>query len=186
MSVGVELDANYNAVSPATSTNDQYGYVDSLSGQLKFTPSTVPATEEAERITNVFNTGNLQDTIDTGTGTFTDPLFPNTPTQTLYYVARYGDPVPRYRYFTIEQFLERAVDYAIDWTYFSKDEYISETSTDKAWVLWYRNETNADYGPLSYKYLYAKDYEFYEIGDFKRFLDNSVLLYGTSLSLIHI
>ena len=178
--VNLELDPNYNAVSPSSNTNDQYGYVDSLSGQLKFTPSTVPATEEAERITNVFNTGNLNDTIDTGTGTFTDALFPNTPTQTLYYVARYGDAVPRYRYFTIEQFLERAVDYAIDWTYFSKDEDVSDTSTDKAWVLWYRNETNADYGPLNYKYLYAKDYEFYEIGEFKRFLDNSVLLYGTS------
>ncbi len=180
MSVGVELDPNYNAVSPSSDNNDQYGYVDSLSGQLKFVPSVTPATEEAERITNVFNTGNLNDTIDTGTGTFSDPLFPNTPTQTLYYVARYGDSVPRFRYFTIEQFLERAVDYAIDWTYFSKDEDVSDTSTDKAWVLWYRNETNADYGPLNYKYLYAKDYEFYEIGDFKRFLDNSVLLYGTS------
>ena len=87
MSVGVELDANYNAVSPATSTNDQYGYVDSLSGQLKFTPSTVPATEEAERITTVFTSGNINDTIDTGTGAFTDPLFPNTPTQTLYYLS---------------------------------------------------------------------------------------------------
>ncbi|BCU94370.1 MAG: hypothetical protein CM15mV5_0210 [uncultured marine virus] len=88
--------------------------------------------------------------------------------------------VARYRYFTIEQFLERAVDYAIDWTYSVKMKMYQTTSTDKAWVLWYRNETNADYGPLNYKYLYAKDYEFYEIGDFKRFLDNSVLLYGTS------
>ena len=178
--VNLELDPNYSAVSPSSDTNDQYGYVDSLSGQLKFEPSVVPATEEAERIQTVFNTGNLNDTIDTGTGTFSDPQFSNTPTQTLYYVARYGDAVPRFRYFTIDQFLERAVDYAIDWTYFSKDEDVSDTSTDKAWVLWYRNETNADYGPLNYKYLYAKDYEFYEIGDFKRFLDNSVLLYGTS------
>ena len=112
-SIELELDPNYSAVDPSSSTNDQYGYVDSLSGQLKFEPSTVPATEEAERITNVFNTGNLNDTIDTGTGTFPDPLFPNTPTQTLYYVARYGDAVPRFRYFTIDQFLERAVDYAI-------------------------------------------------------------------------
>ena len=44
-------------------------------------------------------------------------------------MARYGDAVPRFRYFTIEQFLERAVDYAIDWTYFSKDEDVSDTST---------------------------------------------------------
>ena len=180
MSVGVELDANYGGPNPASDTNDQYGYVDSLSGQLKFVPSPVEATEEAERITTLFDTGSVSDTIDTGTGTWSDPLFPNTPTQTLYYVARYGDAVPRYRYFTIDQFLERAVDYAIDWTYFSKDEDVSDTATDKAWVLWYRNETNADYGPLNYKYLYSKDYEFYEIGDFKRFLDNSVLLYGTS------
>ena len=180
MSVTVELDPNYGAVSPENNTNDQYGYVDSLSGLLKFTPSTVPATEEAERITNVFDTGDINGTIDTGTGTFSDPLFPNTPTETLYYVARYGESVSRYRYFVIEQFLERAVDYAIDWTYFTKDEDVSDTATDKAWVLWYRNETADDYGPLNYKYLYAKDYEFYEIGEFKRFLDNSVLLYGTS------
>ena len=179
LSIGVELDSNYFAVTE-TENNDQYGYVDSLSGQLKFTPSTIPATEEAERIENVFNSGNINDTIDTGTGTFSDPLFSNTPTETLYYVARIGDSVARYRYWTIDQFLERGVDYAIDWTYFTKDEDISPTSSEKAWVLWYRSETNSDYGPLNYKHLYAKDYKFYEIGDFKRFLDNSVLLGGTS------
>ena len=179
LSIGVELDSNYFAVTE-TENNDQYGYVDSLSGQLKFTPSTIPATEEAERIENVFTTGNINDTIDTGTGTFSDPLFSNTPTETLYYVARIGDSVARYRYWTIDQFLERGVDYAIDWTYFTKDEDISPTSSEKAWVLWYRSETNSDYGPLNYKHLYAKDYKFYEIGDFKRFLDNSVLLGGTS------
>ena len=178
-SIGLELDTNYFAVTP-TENNDQYGYVDSLSGQLKFDASTIPATEQAERILTVFNSGNLNDTIDTGTGTFSDPLFSNTPTETLYYVARYGDSVPRYRYFTIDQFLERGVDYAIDWTYFTKDEDVSPTATEKAWVLWYRNETNSDYGPLNYKHLYAKDYKFYEIGDFKRFLDNSVLIGGTS------
>ena len=179
LSIGVELDSNYFAVTE-TENNDQYGYVDSLSGQLKFTPSTIPATEEAERIENVFTTGNINDTIDTGTGTFSDPLFSNTPTETLYYVARIGDSVARYRYWTIDQFLERGVDYAIDWTYFTKDEDISPTSSEKAWVLWYRSETNSDYGPLNYKHLYSKDYKFYEIGDFKRFLDNSVLLGGTS------
>ena len=179
-SLQVELDDNYSSVNPSSSTNDQYGYVDSLSGLLKFVPSTVEATEEAERITEVFSTGSISDTIDTGTGTFADPLFPNTPTETLYYVARYGEAVPRFRYFTIEQFLERAIDYAIDWTYFSKDEDVSPTATEKAWVLWYRSETAGEYGPLNYKHLYAKDYKFYEIGDFKRFLDNSVLAYGTS------
>ena len=180
MSIGVELDALYSSPNPAGDSNDQYGYVDSLSGQLKFDPSPVEATEQAERVQNVFNTGAISDTIDTGTGTFSDPLFPNTPTTTLYYVARYGSSVARYRYFTIDQFLERAIDYAIDWTYYTKDEDVGSGNGSKAWVLWYRNETNADYGPLNYKYLYAKDYEFYEIGDFKRFLDNSVLLYGTS------
>jgi hypothetical protein len=172
-SISVEIDPSYNAIQ-TTDTNDQRGYVDALSGQLKF-DGTV-----AERINSTRTTGNINDTIDTGTGAFTDPLLPNTPTQTLYYVARYGDSVVRYRYFVIEQFLERAVDYAIDWTYFTKDEDVSATSSEKAWVLWYRNETSADYGPLNYKHLYAKDYEFYEIGDFKRFLENSVLLYGTS------
>ena len=179
MSVEVEIDTNYN-ITPFAN-NDQYGYVDTLSGLLKFNASPVEATEQAERIKNEFYTGSISDTIDTATdGLFSDPLFPNTPTQELYYVARYGEAVVRIKYMTIDQFLERAVDYAIDWTYFTKDEDVPSGAGDKAWVLWYRTETSADYGPLNYKYLYAKDYEFYEIGDFKRFLDNSVLVYGTS------
>ena len=172
-SISVEIDDGYNAVNQSD-TNDQFGFVDTLSGQLKFSGTV------EERITSTRTTGNINDTIDIGTGSMSDPLWSNTPTQTLYYVARYGEAVVRYRYFIIEQFLERAVDYAIDWTYFTKDEDVSPTASEKAWVLWYRNETSADYGPLNYKHLYAKDYEFYEIGDFKRFLENSVLLYGTS------
>jgi len=173
--VSLEMTATYNNIS-LSDTNDQYGYVDQLSAQLKYSGTT------AERIENIFNTGFLNDTIDTGTGAFGNPgdNLPNTPTETLYYVARYGESVARYKYFKIEQFLENAVDYAIDWIYWSKEEDISPTSTQKAWVLWYRSETAGDFGPLNYKFLYERDYKFYEIGDFKRFLDNSIMDSGTS------
>ena len=134
MSVDVEIDENYN-ITPL-GNNDQYGYVDTLSGLLKFDASPVEATEQAERITNEFYTGNINDTIDTGTdGLFADPLFANTPTLELYYVARYGESVTRIKYMTIEQFLERAVDYAIDWTYFTKDEDVPSGTADKALTL---------------------------------------------------
>ena len=46
--------------------------------------------------------------------------------------------------------------------------------------MWYRSETAGDFGPLNYKFLYERDYKFYEIGDFKRFLDNSIMDSGTS------
>ena len=173
--VTLEMTSTYNSIK-LSDTNDQYGYADVLSGQLKYSGTT------AERITEIFSTGFLDDTIDTGTGLFGNPLdqLPNSPTQTLYYVARYGEAVAPYKYIKIEQFLENAVDYAIDWIYWSKEEDIASDSSNKAWVLWYRSETAGDFGPLNYKFLYERGYKFYEIGDFKRFLDNSINHSGTS------
>jgi len=173
--VTLEMTSTYNSIK-LSDTNDQYGYADVLSGQLKYSGTT------AERITEIFSTGFLDDTIDTGTGLFGNPLdqLPNSPTQTLYYVARYGEAVAPYKYIKIEQFLENAVDYAIDWIYWSKEEDINVNSSNKAWVLWYRSETAGDFGPLNYKFLYEREYKFYEIGDFKRFLDNSINHSGTS------
>ena len=169
----LELDSTYQAVQDS-SNNDQWAYVDQLSKLLKYSGTS------AERITEVKNTGYIDDTnIDTGNDLFAQGT-PNSPTDTLYYVARFGSATPRYKYIQIEQFLEGYTDYAIDWIYFSKDEDMEGGSVQKAWVLWYRSETGADYGPLDFKYLYDKNYKFYEIGDFKRFLDNSVLGSGTS------
>jgi len=173
--VTLEMSSTYNSIS-LSDTNDQYGYADVLSGQLKYSGTT------AERIQEIRNTGFLDDTIDAGTGAFGDPndQLPNTPTLTLYYVARYGEAVAPYKYIKIEQFLENAVDYSIDWTYWSKEEDIKSDSSNKAWVLWYKSETAGDFGPLNYKFLYERGYKFYEIGDFKRFLDNSISHSGTS------
>ena len=98
----------------------------------------------------------------------------------LIHTARIGEITTRTRYIEIEQYLDRYVDYAFDWTFFMKDEDVDPTSTNKAWILRRRTETSGDYNLVSYKNLYEKDYEFYQIGDFKTFLDNSVLSGGTS------
>ena len=99
---------------------------------------------------------------------------------TLLHVARIGELTARERYITIEQYLDRYVDYAFDWTFFIKDEDVDPGSTNKAWIIRQLTETGGGYGLVSYKHFYDKDYEFYSIGDFKTFLDNSVVNGGTS------
>ena len=99
---------------------------------------------------------------------------------TLLHVARIGELTVRQRYITIEQYLDRYVDYAFDWTFFIKDEDVDPGSTNKAWIIRQLTETGGSYGLVSYKHFYDKDYEFYSIGDFKTFLDNSVVNGGTS------
>ena len=98
----------------------------------------------------------------------------------LVHTARLGELTTRQRYITIEQYLDRYVDYVFDWTFFMKDEDVDVNTTNKAWILRQRTETSGGYFTVSYKHLYEKDYEFYQIGDFKTFLDNSVLTGGTS------
>jgi hypothetical protein len=99
---------------------------------------------------------------------------------TLLHVARMGELTLRERYITIEQYLDRYVDYIFDWTFFMKDDDVVQGSTNKAWIIRQRTETSGGYGFVNYKNLYDKDYEFYQIGDFKTFLDNSVVGGGTS------
>lgn len=98
----------------------------------------------------------------------------------LLHVARMGELTLRERYITIEQYLDRYVDYIFDWTFFMKDEDVENGTTNKAWIIRQRTETSGGYGFVNYKNLYDKDYEFYQIGDFKTFLDNSVIGGGTS------
>lgn len=121
------------------------------------------------KITTTYVTGGLNRSLSTANSY-----------NTLLHVARMGELTTRQRYITIEQYLDRYVDYAFDWTFFMKDEDVDPTSTNKAWILRQRTETSGGYGTVSYKYLYEKDYEFYQIGDFKTFLDNSILSGGTS------
>jgi hypothetical protein len=156
--VTVALDTGYTI--NTGDRNDQQAYI--FNGLLSFTSGT--------QITEVYTTGNINDAIDTA----------NTPTTGLYYVGRYGETTLRTKYITISQFLEAYVDYAFDWVYFTKDGDIDPATQNKAWLLWYRSETSGGYFRLDYKYLYDKNYSFYEIGDFKVFLDNSIGLGGTS------
>lgn len=114
------------------------------------------------------------------TGALNRTLAQSNTFNTLLHVARIGELTTRERYITIEQYLDRYVDYAFDWTFFIKDEDVDSGSTNKAWILRQRTETNGSYGLVSYKHFYDKDYEFFQIGDFKTFLDNSVANGGTS------
>jgi len=157
--VTVLLDAQY-AINTGN-LNDQQAYY-GLDNIVNFNAGT--------EINATGTTGNINDLIDTGTYA----------SESLLYVGRYGESVPREKTILIEQFLENYVDYAFDWVYFTKDEDIDPATQNKAWILRYRSETSGSFGTLNYKYLYDKNYKFYEIGDFKVFLDNSVGLGGTS------
>ena len=114
------------------------------------------------------------------TGDLNRPLSVLNTFNKLVHTARLGELTTRQRYITIEQYLDRYVDYVFDWTFFMKDEDVDVNTTNKAWILRQRTETSGGYFTVSYKHLYEKDYEFYQIGDFKTFLDNSVLTGGTS------
>jgi hypothetical protein len=157
--VTVELDTTYTSVNVGN-YNDQQAYIGS-GNSVVFTNTGTP-------ITTTYTTGSLTDQLDSNSVTF------------LYFVGRYGEITARQKYITITQFLENYVDYAFDWLYYTKDEDVDPSTQNKAWILWYRPETSGTYGPLNYKYLYDKNYEFYQIGDFKTFLDNSVPGGGTS------
>lgn len=156
--VTVSLDTTYS-ITPSNN-NDQQAYV-GAGGTINF--------QSGSKIITAYTTGALNDTIS------------QTGTQELYYVGRYGELTAREKYINIEQFLENYVDYAFDWLYFTKDEDVDPTA-EKAWLLWQQNESSG-YGPVNYKYLYDTNYKFYEIGDFKKFLDNSVPGGGTSREL---
>ena len=155
--VTVELDSNYSI--DEGSYNDQVAY--NSNGSLSF--------DSGIEITQAYDTGSISGAIAAATLT-----------TELYFVGRYGESTLRTKFIAISQFLEAYVDYAFDWLYYTKDDDIDPTTSNKAWILWYRSEVSGDYFPVDYKYLYNRDYKFYEIGDFKIFLDNSVPGGGTS------
>jgi hypothetical protein len=155
--VTVELDSNYSI--DEGSYNDQVAY--NSNGSLSF--------DSGIEITQAYDTGSISGAIAAATLT-----------TELYFVGRYGESTLRTKFIAISQFLEAYVDYAFDWLYYTKDEDIDPTTSNKAWILWYASETSGGYFPVNYKYLYNRDYKFYEIGDFKIFLDNSVPGGGTS------
>ena len=155
--VTVALDTNYSSVN-SSNYNENVIYTDGTNVSFENIGS---------RVDTTYTTGNLNDTIVSGT-------------QNLFFTGRYADSEPREKTITIEQFLEAYVDYAFDWLYYTKDEDADPATQNKGWLLWYRSETSGAFSPLNYKYLYDKNYQFYQIGDFKVFLDNSVSGGGTS------
>ena len=156
--VTVALDTTYNSVNQGNN-NDQQAYIDGLS--LTFEDN------GGEEINTTYTTGSLNDSISS-----------DSVTRDLYFVGLYGSTTQRYKFINIPEFLEAYTEYAIDWLYFTKDEDISPVAP-KTWILWYRTDL-VNYTPLNYKYLYSPNYKFYQIGDFKTFVDNTVLSGGTS------
>ena len=155
--VTVELDTTYT-ITPGNN-NDQVAY---YSGNVIVFDSSFGYTQ----ITQVGATGQIQD---------------GPSTQALYFVARIGEQDLRYKDIAIDHFLEAYNEYKIDWFYFTKDEDVASSNANKSWILFWRNEVQTSYTYLNYKYLYDQDYEFYKIGDFKQFIDNTVPAGGTSV-----
>jgi len=141
---------------------------------------------------SVFISGTEQVTLDQIPGSFeigiggtsgnftTGPISASDESSTVIFVARHGEEIPRIKTITIDHFLSEFDDYAIDWTYYTKDEDISPTTDYKYWYIRKKDTQQQFYSSFSYKFLYGRDYEFYEIGDFKQFIDNAVQSYGTS------
>lgn len=115
------------------------------------------------------------------TGAFSDgPDTALDDSSTIIFVARHGEETARIKTIRIDHFLSEFDDYAVDWTYYSKDEDIDPSTDNKYWYIYKKDTQQQVYGTLSYKFLYGRDYEFFEIGDFKRFIDNAVQAAGTS------
>lgn len=115
------------------------------------------------------------------TGNFIDgPLGTTDESGTLIFVARHGEETARIKTIRIDHFLSEFDDYAIDWTYYTKDEDIDPSTDNKYWYIYKKDTQQQAYSTFSYKFLYGRDYEFFEIGDFKRFIDNAVQAAGTS------
>ncbi len=115
------------------------------------------------------------------TGNFIDgPLGTIDESGTLIFVARHGERSPRVKTIRIDHFLSEFDDYAIDWTYYTKDEDIDQNTNNKYWFIYKKDSQQTTYNTFSYKFLYGRNYEFFEIGDFKRFIDNAVQSAGTS------
>ena len=166
----VEIDTSYNGVAD-NSNNDQvarfdgqdlYVFPEEFGGSPPF----------GNQITSTYITGSPADTIS---GT--------TRTNNLHFVARFGESGEnlREKNIIIDQFIPKFEEHAFELSFFMKDEDIKRRGKieEKGIIIWYSDE-NSGYDPVSYKYFYDPDYEFYQIGDFKTFLDNTVGFGGTS------
>ena len=133
---------------------------------------TVTKTESvgSEEITNVVTSGTLGDTIDLTLNGIDE----------LVFVGRYGEDITRQKRMVVNYSLEEFVDYAFDWAFYIKDEDINSKSNNKIWTISKREQINPNFQTLNYKFLYDIDYDFFKIGDFKNFSENSMFTSGTS------
>lgn len=133
---------------------------------------TVTKTESvgSEKITNVVTSGTIGDTIDLTLNGIDE----------LVFVGRYGEDITRQKRIVVNYSLEEYVDYAFDWAFYIKDEDINSRSNNKIWTISKREQINPNFQTLNYKFLYGIDYDFFKIGDFKNFAENSMFTNGTS------
>jgi hypothetical protein len=166
-SITCNITTDYNGNDNTYTTVDGSGNNDQ---QARHTPFSFEGGTTGTAINTTYQTGQLDDAIDS-----------STQTSNLFFVGRYAEITPRTKFITIEQFLPAYEEYAFDWTYYTRDEDVPNTGQvqEKAWVLWMASETSG-FNTLNYKYLYDINYKFFQIGDFKVFLDNSVPYGGTS------
>jgi len=168
--VTLSLDTSYTGIN-STDNNDQQARTDGTD-LFVFTEDYGGSPPFGALVTGTYTTGDLNDTIS---GT--------TRTNNLHFVARFGTEGEdiRKKYITIDQFIPKYEESAFELTFFMKDEDINYPNRieEKGLIIWYSNE-NSGYNPINYKYLYDPDYEFYQIGDFRTFLDNTIPLGGTS------
>jgi len=102
-------------------------------------------------------------------------------TDILYHVSRLGDTTFRQKTITITQPVQEFVDYAFELRYFVKDEDVnSDPNAERYFGILRKLDSATNFTTFNFKFLYATDYNFSTIGDFKRFLDNKIPASGTS------
>jgi len=168
--VTLVLDNEYIGIS-TKSNNDQQARFDAPDLYV-FTEDFGGLPPFGELITKIYSTGDLDDTIST-----------DTLTNNLHFVARFGEAGNQIREkrITIDQFIPKYEEHAFEASFFMKDEDIEFQNEvdEKGIIFWYADE-NSGYDPVSYKHFYEPNYQFFQIGDFKTFLDNTIGFGGTS------
>ena len=166
--VTVSLDTSYTGAI-SNDNNDQVARIDS--GNLYvFTEDYGGFPPFGATITSTYTTGGLNDVISS-----------SSLTNNLHFVARFGttgDDI-RKKFISIDQFIPKYEECAFELTFFMKDQDVPFPVDEKGIVIWYSDE-NSGYDPVSYKHFYDPNYEFFQIGDFRTFLNNTIGFGGTS------
>lgn len=160
----VEIDSGYSI--DGNDNNDQIYYLTPGS------PDTIGSEEidnTSVEIDEVYDSGSLSDTLD-----------PSNTFNNLLFVGRYGEQIVRQKNITIDYFIDKFIDYAIDWYFYLKEEDINQNSNDKIWTIETKTTFDNTFRSLNFKYLYDINYDFFKIGDFKIFSENAISSSGTS------